>query len=233
MPVRDAGRRRGCYLSLSLLWAVRSRPPRHITGVSRRRELDNLPEPGSAPGPVRPLSFSCFPMPGADGRTGADQPVDLRSVQGPHSGCTAREAGIVARAALQGRIRSKPPIKFWHPGTDGAAAGGIPLPGATGLCCRVVNALAHSPPCFPARKPEENAARQRWPHPHRVRTWWQSGSQLRLAGRTDGPRKEKEGGVYGSTKAHPKANQLHPLRRRAAAPAENLLLCLQAEKKQR
>lgn len=40
-------------------------------------------------------------MPGADGRTGADQPVNTRRVQGPHRGSTATEAGIVARSALQ------------------------------------------------------------------------------------------------------------------------------------
>nr|DAH85092.1 MAG TPA: hypothetical protein [Caudoviricetes sp.] len=37
------------------------------------------------------------------------------------------------------------------PRKDWAAAGGIPLPGATGLLRRVVNSMAYPPPCLPAR----------------------------------------------------------------------------------
>lgn len=76
---------------------------------------------------------SSIPTPGADGRTGAGQPIHTRRVQGTHPGSTVWEAGIVARSALQGPHTPLPPIlSCWHPGTDGAAAGGIPLPGATG-----------------------------------------------------------------------------------------------------
>nr|DAE53791.1 MAG TPA: hypothetical protein [Caudoviricetes sp.] len=41
-------------------------------------------------------------MPGAGGRTGADQPIHTRRVQGTHPGSTVWKAGIVARSALQG-----------------------------------------------------------------------------------------------------------------------------------
>lgn len=162
-------------------------PAPTTTGVSRRREPDNLPEPGSAPGPVRPLSFSCFPMPGADGRTGADQPVYTRSVQGPHSGRTTRGAGIVARAALQGRIRSKPPIKFWHPGTDGAAAGGIPLPSPPGF------APGMKPPHFGCASLGGTARRTDYP-PQEVEGQRDESVDTRQAGETVTPTGLKRGG---------------------------------------
>ena len=75
-----------------------------LSPIHRRRPVT----PGNDPPRYRvrlpglrdhPLSY--LPMPGADGRTGADQPVNTRRVQGPHRGSTATEAGIVARSALQ------------------------------------------------------------------------------------------------------------------------------------
>lgn len=92
-------------------------------------------------------SFLSVPMPGAAGRTGADQPSkaqdhfrglakmigtsNMSGAQGTHRRSTPPEAGIDARAALQGPFWTGPDllvICFLAPGKDRAAAGGIPLP---------------------------------------------------------------------------------------------------------
>ena len=196
-------------------------PAPTTTGVSRRRELDNFPEPGSAPGPVIPLSFSCFPMPGADGRTGVDQ-QRARATLGTHDPRSRdRRPGCAPGAHTLPNLLSSfgTPERRGRGGRNPATRGYRPLlPG--GKC------LGTFPAMFTGRKTGGKFCPPEVADPRRGRKRWQCGSQLRMTGRTDGPRKEKEGGVYGSTKAHPKANQLHPLRRRAAAPAENLLLRL-------
>lgn len=50
MPVRDAGRRRGCCLSLSLLRAVRSRPPRLPQASTDAGNLTTSRNRGQPPG---------------------------------------------------------------------------------------------------------------------------------------------------------------------------------------
>ena len=106
--------------------------------------------PGIPPDPL----FHLFSMPEAGGRTGEDQPANMRRARGTRPGRTAWKAGIEARSALQ--ERGDAPTSYvilskLAPWKDGAAAGGIPLPGATGLLRRVVNAIATSPLCLPAR----------------------------------------------------------------------------------
>ena len=66
-------------------------------------------------------AIPCIPLPGADGRTGAGQPIHARRVQGTHPVSTVWDAGIVARSALQG---SHTPqnlliLSCWHPGKTG------------------------------------------------------------------------------------------------------------------
>lgn len=97
--------------------AVQVRSPRisqaHGTSAATQAAGSGVRVPG-----LRESPFLIFPMPGADGRTGADQPANMRRVQGTRRSSTAAEAGIVARSALQ--PHGQPPNWFLAPRKDGA-----------------------------------------------------------------------------------------------------------------
>ena len=83
---------------------------------------------------------SSIPTPGADGRTGAGQPIHTRRVQGTHPGSTVWEAGIVARSALQGPHTPLPPIlSCWHPGKTGPRRAESRYQGASFADCLAPN----------------------------------------------------------------------------------------------
>lgn len=134
MPVRDAGRRRGCHLSRPLLWAVRSRPPRLPQASADAGTLTTSRNRGQPPGLCTSfLSFfpRCREPTGVPGQispsTCAACKGHTRDAQPERPGSSP---GLRSRGAYAPNLLSS----FGTPELDGAAAGGIPLPGATRRC---------------------------------------------------------------------------------------------------
>mgnify|MGYP006903483938 CR=1 FL=1 len=95
-----------------------------------RRVLPCLQKGGPTPLSPKPPVFRRREPMGVPGKASPSIRAECKGhAQAAQSGRPGSLPGLRSR----GRIRPKPPIKScWHPGTDGAAAGGIPLQGATG-----------------------------------------------------------------------------------------------------
>lgn len=157
----------------------------------------SLPQKGgsSPPSPQSPV-FRCRKPMGVPGQA---SPSKMRRVRGTrpakHSpGGRGRCPGCAPGAAYAPDLLI---LSCWHPGKTGPQRAESRYQGAFWRIPGASNKYAVRPHATRPGVPRStcDSPERRW-HPRRGRTRWQCGSQLRMTGRTDGPRKERGDGLW-------------------------------------